>query len=1224
MSLISMPSVDFLFSKSFKSARVVSLLCVAVLLFCSPALPQGSTGRILGTITDQTGGYVAGATVTVTDVARGVTQTLTTDSDGAYVALNLIAGSYSLRAELKGFKVFERKNILVEVGKDVRVDATLQTGSQTETITINEELPMVDTTSTALGGTISNQTINEIPLNGRNYQNLLTLRPGTTVYPGGGPWTQTTNGARPEDTSYILDGLSNDEAFMGFSVTNAAAVAGDAATILPIDAIQEFNTQVNPKAEFGWKPGAITSVGLKSGTNQIHGSAYAFGRSDSFDARNYFNHFNTDGSLQPKTPVELEQYGATAGGRIIPDKLFWFGAFENRNYNVGNSIGVNSPTTVPVPGATACAPLSGTTPLPGDCANSVPDALTNLALHNVAFSAQSLYLLGCPANVAAPYTSCTGGAYGPNASGQANRPGGFPDQDSSRNALGKVDYHINDKHTVGGSYFFGNDNITAEDAPELLPQYGTVVHSRAQAVAGHYAWTPNANWANDLRIGYTRYHLTIVPANVGTTYQLNTGLAPSVVATVGGLPNVRIDGFTELGGFHNFPKLVGPDNVYDYVDQVSYLRGKHAFKFGAELRIDKVIQGTYRGARGRPRFRAGNLFAKSTALESFLAGDVSNAGILAGDPIRHMTQNLFAGFIQDDWRIAKRVTLNLGLRYELQGVPSDAHNQLGNFSPSVGLQQVGKNIGSLYNKDYTNFAPRVGVAWDVTGNGTTVVRASASIVYDLLSMSTFLSQQNTNNTVTLGANVVPTGAVIQVNGVSTPGIGNIVASGITLPGSELNWNGSAVGGAGIYPSGLVSQVACGDGIGNDAGPCDIFAMDRNYKTPYVTTWTLGVQHAFSGRLSLDAAYVGNHGSRLTGIQDINQAALGSSYTAAGNQPTRPFYAQYPYLEFINYYSNIYRSNYNGFQFTFTGRNYHNLDFVAGYTYSHALDNQSYNWNQYLPKNSLSPQGEYGNSDFDIKHRFTLSATYNIPGKKGYAQMLEGWQLNGILTLQSGQPWQAFDTSNDFSGTGEFADRWNIYGSPANFKSGGQDTIPLCTGDVTNPASGTCGYSSPAGPVALSAAQTNAAWGQCLTLAGATPGMLNSLGAAIGAGSGGCYVSRNGKSFLLPPAFGTFGNSGRNIFRDTGFRNLDFSVSKGWKFYERLTIQFRAEMFNITNHSNFANPFGGATGQGVGATADPSITSQFGCGCATPDVASANPVLGSGGARAIQFGLKFLF
>jgi hypothetical protein len=1177
-------------SVRFKSfAWVLASLCMLALSFCSPALPQGNTGRILGVVSDQSGGYVAGATVTVKDVQRGTSRNLVSDDTGGYVATGLLPGTYTVRVEAKGFKAFDRTNLLLETGKDIQVDVVLQAGSMNEVVTVTEEAPLIDATSSTLGGTLSNEIINDLPLNGRNYQNLLTLRPGTSVYPGGGPWTQTTNGARPEDTSYLVDGLSNDESFMGFSVTNAAAVAGDAATILPIDAIQEFNTQVKPKAEFGWKPGAITSVGLKSGTNTLHGSAYAFGRSDAFDARNFFNHLNADGSVPNKTPVELEQFGATAGGRIIADKLFFFGAFEARRYTVGNAIQVNSPTTAPA----------------GDPSVSVPDALADLAAHGIPFSTQSLGLLGCPTSVAPPYTSCTGGAYGPNATGGATIEGGFPDSDSSKNALGKVDYHINDRNSLSGSYFFGNDTISAEDAPELLPEYGTNVHSRAQAAAGHWAWTPSAQFANDLRVGYTRFLLTIIPANASSPNPLNTGVTNPILQ---GVPNVRIDGFTELGGFHNFPKLVGPDNVYDFVDQVSNLHGKHALKFGGEVRVDKVHQGTYRGGRGRIRFRASDAtFTGETSLESFLAGTPDSAALLAGDPVRDMTQWLYAGFVQDDWRIAKRLTLNIGLRYEFQGVPTDAHDQLGNFEPSVGLEQVGKNIPSLYKHDATNFAPRFGLAWDVKGDGKTVVRGGASIVYDLLSMSTFLSQQNTNNTVTLGANVIPTGAEIQVNGVSTPGIGNIVASGITLGAGQLNWNGSSVGGATIYPANLVQQVACGDGLTvgavTDAGPCDIFAMNRNYKTPYVTTWTLGVQRAVSSKISLDLAYVGNHGSRLTGIQDINQAALGSSFTPEGNQPTRPFFAQYPYLEFINYYSNIYRSNYNGLQATLTTRNYHGLDLVVGYTYSHSLDDQSYNWNQYLPKDSNNPNGEYGAGDFDIRHRFTLSATYTLPSKKTWGQLLEGWQVNSILTLQTGQPWQAFDTSNDFSGTSEFADRWDFFGNPADFKSGGSHSIPFCTG----PGDGGCTYfASGIFQVNLPAAQSGPMFAACAAHGGT-----------------GCYVSLNAKSVLLPPALGTFGNSGRNIFRDTGFHNLDMSVSKSWKFKERLTTQFRAEFFNITNHPNFANPFGGTAGQGVGATADPSV-GPFGCGCATPDTAAVNPVLGSGGARAIQFGLKFIF
>src|SRR5712671_1921524 len=533
---------------------------LALLLLCPALFSQGSTGRILGVVSDQSGGNVAGATVTITDVQRGVPRNLVTDSDGIYSAPDLLPGTYTVRVELKGFKAFERKNILLETGKDVRVDVVLSTGSMTETITITEDVPMVDTTSTTLGGTISNEIINDLPLNGRNYQNLISLRPGTAVYPGGGPWTQTTNGIRPEDTSYIVDGITNDEAFMGLSVTNAAAVIGDAATLIPIDAIQEFNTQVNPKAEFGWKPGAITSVGLKSGANQIHGTAYGFGRSDSFDARNYFNQVGN-----PKTPVELEQYGGSLGGRIIRDKLFYFGAYEGQMYTVGNALGASVPTTASV----------------GDPTISIPDATADLATRGMGVNPLSQYLLGF---------------YTPNSSPLTNVTLDFPNANSSKNTLGKVDYHISDHNSLSGSYFFGNDTIVGMDFNELLPQFRTKVHSRAQAMSARWAWTPSSALANELRGGFTHYVLQILPDDLNFAYQINTGISNPLLK---GIPDIRISGFTQMGAFHNFPKIVGPDKVYDLIDQVSYLRGKHAFKFGGELRRDLVHQATFRAGRGR-------------------------------------------------------------------------------------------------------------------------------------------------------------------------------------------------------------------------------------------------------------------------------------------------------------------------------------------------------------------------------------------------------------------------------------------------------------------------------------------------------------------------------------------------------------------------------------------------------------------------------------------------
>lgn len=1154
----------------------------AIALLSSSASPQGSAGRILGVVTDQSGGFVANAKLTITDVARGVSQNLTTDSDGAYVATNLLPGTYTVRVEYKGFKTFERKNLLLEVGKDVRVDAVLQPGSTNETIVITEEVAMVDTTSATLGGTISNEIINDLPLNGRNYQNLISLRPGTSIYPGGGPWTQTTNGIRPEDTSYIVDGVTNDESFMGLSVTNAAAVLGDAATLIPIDAIQEFNTQVNPKAEFGWKPGAITSVGLKSGANEIHGSAYAFGRSAKFDARNYFDPVGTT-----KTPVELEQYGGSFGGRIIPDKLFYFGAFEGQMYTVGNSLPGHAPTTASVAGGggNGCAVLTT-----GDCTISVADATADLKAHNPNFVVNPLsnYLLGF---------------YTPNASQGSFVSLNYPNVNSSKNALGKVDYHISDHNALSGSYFFGNDTIVGMDFNELLPQFRTRVHSRAQALAAHWAWTPSSTWANELRGGLTHYTLQILPDDISTKYTINTGITNPLL---NGIPNVRITGLTELGAFHNFPKIVGPDKVYDFIDQVSNLHGKHAFKFGGELRRDLVHQATFRAGRGRVRFNS---------LEDFLSGAVHNVSFLAGDPTRNMSQWLYAGYAQDDWRITKKITLNLGLRYEFQAVPTDSRNLLGNVDIATGaFEQVGKNISSIYNPDHKNFSPRLGVAWDVTGKGTTVVRAGGSIVYSLLTMSTFMSQQNTQNTVTLGVGTVPTGATLIygpqcASGCS--GIGSIFATGVTLfptsPGNPvgITWKDQTTA---IYPSSATSQVQCGDGLGNDPGPCDSFAMNRNFRTPYVENWTLGIQHAFSGKLSIDATYVGNHAVKLPGIVDLNQPAAGSGWTAAdiaagaanndGNeQLQRPYTlnGKAPYLGFLNYLSNFYGSTYHGLQTTLTARNYHGLDFVAGYTYSHALDDLSSNWVAFLPMDSGRPFLDHASSDEDIRHRFTFSITYSLPERKTKSQLLEGWQVNTIITLQSGQPWNINDQSFDFSGTGELADRWNFYGNLSDFKSQGPNALPYFPG-TSNSA--------------------------CAQKAAALDGTNPIQPFTTALGIGGCYA--NGSSILIPNGLGTFGTLGRNVFRDTGFHNVDLSVSKNFKLGERLRAQFRIETFNIFNHPNFANPNGATSGYGQGAFADPSQPGSFGCGCATPDNAAFNPVLGSGSNRAIQLGLKFIF
>ena len=1206
--------------------ELVHLLAVAgcLALFSAPLFSQGSAGRILGSVTDQSGGVIAGATVTVTDVQRGVTRTLTTDQAGEYVAPDLVPGTYTVRAVASGFKTAERAGLLLEVRQDIRVDLVLQPGDQAQTVTVTEQAPLIETTNATLGGTLSNETINDLPLNGRNYQNLLVLHPGMMIYPGGGGWTQSTDGIRPEDNQYIVDGLTNDNPLTGLTIINGPGVAGDAATILPIDGIQELNIQENPKAEYGGKPGGVVTVGIKSGTNTIHGTAYAFGRDSAWDARNFF-----DVAPTPKQPVALEQYGATVGGPIKKDKLFYFLGYEAESYSVGNLFQASVPEDLPQPGAggAGCTTLTS-----GDCAHSLPDAIADLIASGAQPSPLSLHLTGCTAPTSGTVYTCTGGLYPANLTSTSSFPQGFPSVFRSDNGVAKIDYHINDKNSLDGMYFQSEGDITAEDVTYLQPQWLSHQINEPRVVGADWAWTPNSRWVNDARFGYIymqRNNKTVDQSTPASDYGIYTGVTNPIT---GSLPVIHVNGFTNLGGSPGWPSLQGPAVVYQAVDYVSYLHGNHAFKFGGEIRHNGVDVGAFGGSKGMIRFGGG------TPLENFLAGVPSVASVQLGNPERHLTTWEYAGSIQDDWRITPKVTLNLGLRYDYSTPLRESNDLLGNFDPNLGLLQVGKQISSPYNGDHRDFGPRVGVAWDLTGRGTTVLRAGASVIYDSqLPMFVFSNVSgNAQNGATGGLITVPTGAQIVVNGVTTPGTGSIAVSSLSLsgPGLASSWQNNGPNNT-IFPP-ASTPIQCGDGLGNDPGPCDVSAVDRNFRNPYVTNWTLGVQHAFNANLSLDVAYVGNHGTGLPGIRDINQAPAGGRFpgagtlsgtslsevgwcntnlitaTAAGNipsfggspitctgadanpalaQPLLPFDSKFPYLAFINILSNLYRSNYNGLQVTLTQRDFHGLSFTAGYTYSHALDDDSFNISPFLPQDSTNPQAEYASSDFDIRNRFTLSLTYAIPGKDSPADLLKGWSINSIVTLQSGQPWIANDMGDNISGTGELADRWDFFGNPKDFTSG-PNPLPFYTGTSLS------------------------AFPQACQNAASTVALQNSMFAI------GCYAQ--GSSALLPPALGTFGTMGRNIFRDSGFRNWDLSVTKTTKLMERLTAQFRAEFFNVLNHPNFANPYGGPSGFGLGAYADPSQPGQFGCGCATPDQAGSNPVLGSGGNRAIQLGLKLIF
>ena len=1219
----TVPSHDGRTSGAFRLIFVAfTLLALSV-----SALAQSTAGRILGTLTDQSGAAVAGATVVVTDTQRGTSRTVTTDESGSYAVPDLTPGDYKIHVQAKGFKGVDRPNVQIEVASDVRADFALQPGNVTEVLTVVEEVPLVNTTSATLGGTLSNKEINDLPLNGRNYENLLQLRPGVMRYPGGGFSTTSSNGLRAEDNAYFIEVLFNSEPYSGQAIVNGAGIAGDSATILPIDSIQEFNLQQNAPAEYGWKPGSVVNVGLKSGTNNLHGTAFGFGRDGALDGRNYFNT-----APNPKLTRTLEQYGGSLGGPLVKDKVFFFAAYEGQRYNVGNSYGgVTSPSMVHMSDNGSCS-----FGFVGDCADSIPDAIADLqqgaASGAPIISPASLLISGC--TLSGSTVTCNGSGFPMNNTQSTTIPNGFNNDVHVDNVIGKVDTRLNDRSTVSGTYFFGNNSGTVEDFPELQTKWLSKIHTRAQIAGGSWIYTPNAHLVNEVRAGYNRLYQPTLPADLNTpatAYGLNTGVSGP---NTGGLPRIGFGGyFTTLGGF-KWPKFQGPDSITQFTDHVSYTAGKHSLRVGGELHYNNVRNAAYGNARGSINFLGGvvggvglAVFGGSSPLEDFLGGAPLKSSVEVGNPTIQLHNWQYAGFFQDDWRATKTLTINFGVRYEYSTVPQEAHNLLGNFDPNVGMVQVGHQISSLYHPDHTNFGPRFGFSWDVTGNGRTVVRAGGGLTYETVNWQSWVAFNNA-----FGPGSVPTGAPIDAAGDTSGGTittGNVTVKNIhNFLAQGITWDSKTTP---LYGT----SVNC-DPV--NASPCPIMTVDRNLTTPYVWNWTLNLQHAFTQNLSMEIAYVGNHGSNLIGIRDINQPPVGSGWTPAGvgagslaaclasapsysncavdsgnETASQPFATKFPYLANIFNMANVYKSNYNGLQVTLNARNYHGLNAVIGYTYAHALDDVAANWDfgygSGLPQNAHNVAAEYANSDFDIRHRLTLSLTYAIPGRKGYGQMLEGWEINSITTLQSPQFWGPMDEGTDAAGIGALPVsppantpiRWSFYraggasrGNPSDFKSTkGGNGIPY--------------FSNAQGNIPTSCTSS------ALAVDGGNPGAETAALNLFG-----CYAQ--GNSLMMAPPLGQLGNMSRNMFPDAGFKNFDFSLGKNFHFGETMRLQFRAEFFNIFNHPNFANPYGGQNGFGLN---DPSVR-PFGCGCTTPDIAAANPAVGSGGPRSVQLGAKFVF
>ncbi len=1142
---------------------------------------QSSQGRILGTVTDQSGAVIPGATMVIKNQATGVSRTLTTNRSGDYVAPALDPGTYSVSAAATGFKKVEGLAVL-EVSRDARVNLKLPAGAATETVEVTSEQALVDTTDTALNGVIGNKAINEMPLQGRDFQNLLPLNPGVQRVPGGGFHSVTSNGNRPDDNNFFIDGADDNDAYYGETVVNDAGISGTPASILPLDAIQEFNTQESPSADYGAKPGVVVNMALKSGTNKIHGTAYYFHRNSAFDARNYF-----DPAPSPESALILHQFGASIGGPIKKDKWFYFFNYEGVRDKVGNPGVTDSPVTVSL--ASPSFPIANPDGSPNSATYSYPDA--------VAYCQQQL---GGPCAVN-PLSAQLSALFLPNpgftlrASDPAAIDFNFNNKNRGDNLVAKTDYTLNDHNTLSARFIYSNTTQTEEDIDALRPEWLSTTSPITQVFGVSWVWTPNSRWVNDARFSYNRFNETIYPVdhNVNpTTYGLNTGVTNPVLF---GFPRISpgSDEFNYMGGNSSWPLATTPSATYNWSDTIAYTAGKHAIRMGAEFRDGKVNYLRAGYGRGRIDF---------SDLTDFVAGDVRRWRFLYGDAARDISQKAFALFIQDDYRITPRLSFNLGLRYDVTYPIKDLRNLLANYEPNsaTGLVQVGYGINAPYQTNYSNISPRVGFAWDAFGTGKTVVRAAMGIIYEQPSVRTFMFNGG-------GLNLNPSGLV--GNGKLTTFLQE------SSDTSVINWDQAGP----IFPNAATAGNGCS--LFNASGSvnqCSVFGVDPHLKTPYVMNWNFNIQQALGPKTVLQMAYVANHGVKLYSVTDINQVNPNSPFEVGPNSPCdvnagfdncegpgRPLnencsVAQgglgrggpcFPYIGYLDYLSNRSNSAYNSLQVTLTHRYSRGLYMLVGYTYAHAIDTATSNLAG-VPPDSNNYAEERGNGDYDIRHRVTVSLTYNLPDVKSKWQLLEGWQVATVAMLEGGLPYTLGDFNDDISLTGEFNDRWNMSGPASNIHWSPTAGIPFI-----DPS--TFGTDS-SGNITGNTQCINAAGGATST--GAQQ-LLNY----------GCFVS--GSTVITPPVYGTQGDMARNIFRGPTFKNWDFSLSKVIKFNERISMQLRGEVFNILNHANFDT---------VTMNTDLSSPASVGTVAFTPDVAESNPVIGSGGSRHIQIGAKIIW
>ena len=1041
---------------------------------CRQAVAQDPVGVLEGQIQDASGGVVSAAVVTVTNPQTGFSAKQLSAADGAFHFANLPAGTYDFRVSADGFAAFAASAIGVDIGRTVRFPVKLDIAAGHSEVNVTATGATVDSGS-ALGEVVSSREAADLPLNGRNFTQLGLLQSGVAPMTGGlaeagglarANQAYAVNGQRPESNNYLLDGVANvDNVNGGFAIR------------VPVDAIAEFRILTsNATAEYGGTSGSTTSAVTKSGGNAFHGDVYEFLRNNLFDARNFF--------VASTEPLHQNQFGATLGGPLRRNKDFFFVYYEG----LRNSQGVTKTAIVPTPdqrqgyfpGLTVFDFNTGRpVPVPG---GQIPPSM----MDPIALNALNYYPLG---NISPSLYSAT--VMGSNNYDQ----GGF-----------RLDHNFSQGDQLSlryaTSYTTQLDPLPIAGAGVPGFPVGDSIRTHSVAASETHLFSPGtlqtfraAFFRNEFIFGQ-RLNST-PPSDLGFEYPPTLGIAA-------GPPYLIVNGYASLGD-----PITGPQNTYQNTyqlsDSTSITRGRHSFKFGGEFDRNQINLLFGIATNGFFVFAP---FPFSDSFASFLTGQAVVFFQAGGDFGRGLRNLEGAAYAQDEWRITPRLTLNYGLRYEVDTPYVDIRDRMNEWTPGrqstvfpdappgllfPGDPGVARSIAPNY---YKGFMPRVGLAWDPTGSGRTTIRAAYGILYDPFT-----------------------------NGVGGP----LQASVSALPWLQAN----QIPGPGFDISNPYGSAGPPFAPGNFVKPATVLTVDQLMRPPYSQNWNLSIQRLLGNNYLLDVRYVGNKGTRLPRMIEANPSVYHPGQDPSQIDENR-VYAGCPSdggpcnFASVGLVTNIANSTYHSGQISLTRHFASGLGFQASYWYSKSLDGvSSFNVSGSAPtdvsgendlaQNPFNLRAEHGPSLFDARHRLAISGSYELPrwaaAPRAAGWILNGWQFNGIGTFSSGTPFTVYDSAN-VAQQGQAPEISGFYSSRPNL--------------VSDPN---------AGP------HTPNLW--------VNPAAFQRLDPVTQAGQ--------------------FGNEGRNVVRGPGISNVDLSLFRNFALGESRRLQFRAECFNVANHANFRLP-----------------------------------------------------